>query len=278
MKRWEQLKYEVEFEYGRLADGETSEAEVCPSCKGGSSEEKSFRVSRGSGVLLYFCHRSSCTFRGRIGISYEGGGQGSGSGSTAKRVRVPTEAADPAALRILAERYGISEQTLESLGLRWCGKSSGYYAGRFCFPIIRPDSKESGANFRTLAQGVSPKSIIQLYDPESVSSSWVKLQRRSDYLVIVEDQISAYKIGAYYHSLALLGTNLNEAKVNEILEQKPEYEKVFLCLDNDATFHAIKLQLMWKSKIKGLNVIGLNNKDIKDMDEKEFEKFFERLV
>lgn len=276
MKRWEQLNYEVELEYSRLADEETSVAEVCPSCKGGSGEEKSFRVSSRGGVLLYYCHRSSCNFRGRLNLHERGGAGGAEATASTKRFRIPATQLDLGTVESLAQRYRIPPETIESLGLRWCGESSGYYSGRLYLPIVRPDLKESGANLRSLQPGVVPKSIIHLYDPESVSSSWVKLQRRSDLLVIVEDQFSAYKIGTYHHSLALLGTNLNESKVDEIAEQ-PKYKKIVLALDNDATMQAIKLLFKWQRRLPNLEVVGLA-KDLKDQTEDELTKFRESIA
>lgn len=50
------------------------------------------------------------------------------------------------------------------------------------------------------------------------------------------------------------------------------YEKVIISLDNDATFEAIKLQLKYRRKIKGLFVSGLGE-DIKDMSEDDFETY-----
>lgn len=271
MNRWQRLRYEVELDYARLGDEETSDAEVCPACKGGSSQEKSFRVSRGGGVLLYYCHRSSCDFGGRVGVPEPGGGEGTKPTSTSKRVRIPTTGLDQESTELLAQRYGITGQIAESLGLRRCSEQSGYYSGRLYLPIVRPDLKESGANLRSLKEGVTPKSIIQLFDPESVSSSWVKLKRRSDLLVIVEDQFSAYRAGTYYHSLALLGTNLNESKIDEILQQS-RYSKIILALDNDATMQAVKLSIRWRRKLPNLEVRGLA-KDIKDMNDEEFNRF-----
>jgi len=72
-------------------------------------------------------------------------------------------------------------------------------------------------------------------------------------------------------AVALLGVNLSEAKVMEILDTK-KYDTVYLCLDNDATMEAIKTQLRWRHKLPMMQVRGLGT-DIKDMSNDQFDKF-----
>lgn len=82
--------------------------------------------------------------------------------------------------------------------------------------------------------------------------------------------MSAIKVAREYHSLALLGTNFSDAKVDEVLAEG--YKYVYLCLDNDATWEAIRLVLHCQKKLKNLRVKGLE-KDIKEMNETEFAAF-----
>lgn len=88
--------------------------------------------------------------------------------------------------------------------------------------------------------------------------------------MIVEDCVSAIKLAPHVHTLALLGTHISDAKADEI--SKEGYSRVLLSLDNDATYEAVKLQLQYRSKIKGLLVASLP-KDIKDMNEDEFDDY-----
>ena len=73
----------------------------------------------------------------------------------------------------------------------------------------------------------------------------------------------------HVHSLALLGTNLNESKVEEIKREK--FEHIILSLDNDATMDAVKLQLKWREALP-MCVHGLT-KDIKNMNSAEFQTY-----
>lgn len=95
-------------------------------------------------------------------------------------------------------------------------------------------------------------------------------------MILVEDPVSAIKIAPHYHSAALLGTNLSEAKVEEIRMQVDKYERIYLCLDNDATYEAIKTQLKWRGRLPNLMVLGLQ-KDVKNMDNDEFDEYLKRI-
>lgn len=93
-------------------------------------------------------------------------------------------------------------------------------------------------------------------------------------LIVVEDQVSAIKVAPHFDALALLGTGISEAKAQEIEDGK--YKYIYLCLDNDATYQAIKLQLEWRHKLPNMRVLSLE-KDIKDMNEQEFKDFLRRV-
>lgn len=89
--------------------------------------------------------------------------------------------------------------------------------------------------------------------------------------------MSAIRLAPFFHSIALLGTNLSDTKVEEIQAQEPKYERVFIALDNDATMDSIRTQLRLRSRMPNLFVLGLQ-KDIKDMDTNEFQEFLKRVV
>lgn len=271
---YDKRQYEIAAQFSGLQDGETASGEVCPACEGGATKEKSLSVTRRSGTLLWNCHRASCSFRGSDGRASfdEGDGQKRSRGS---RSYVPAYVPDQATLGLLAAKFGIPRESFELAGLRWTGEGNGPYGRRFCYPIYGPSSRKRGENYRSYEKGVQPKSIIQLGEDE-VAMCWYKWKRQSDVLIIVEDQVSAIKIASSYHAVALLGTNLSEAKVQELIDNN-EYKHIYICLDNDATHQAIKLQLKWRERIKNLRVMGLD-KDVKDMDAVEFDSFQLRFI
>ena len=265
-------KLDVELSYGTLSEGETLSGEVCPACKGGSQQEKSFSVSRSRGVLLFTCHRASCGIKGVTGSGTDFIKGEARATPRSGRVYVPSTNLDEKVVSFLAKKYRLPESSMELAGMRGVRGDAGVYTGRVCFPIYGPDSRERGANYRSY-DGRHPKSLITL-DQDALAFSWYVHRRVSRALVLVEDQVSAIRVAPFFHSAALMGVNLSDAKVEEIRKRK--YKVVYLCLDNDATGQAVRLALKLRNKLPQLQVIGLD-KDIKDMNEEEFQSFLNRL-
>lgn len=271
--RYDSNRYDIELTYGSLSEGETMAGQICPACNGGSKKEGSLSVSRSGGVLLFNCHRASCQFSGYVGATPGNVGSTSSTKATSSNAYIPTTQLDAGDFVLLAEEFGLSRQAIELAGFRRVQATTGNYAGRLCFPIYGPDSRERGEVYRSYSGGY-PKTITRLRNPDDLAFCWYIRRRASPVLVIVEDQISAVKVSEYYDSAALLGTNFSEAKVKEVKARG--YKRIYLCLDNDATGVAVRLILKYRSALPQLQVIGLD-KDIKNMDEEEFETFLAKL-
>lgn len=271
--RLNEYRYEVEFENSDLQDGETRSGQVCPACNGGSSKEKSFSVSRSGGVLLYNCFRATCNFGGAIGSTKVSSRSGSISERDRNQAYIGTAPLNPDDVKFLAEKFGLTGDAIELAGIKRTSSTTGIYSGRICFPIYGPDLRQRGACYRSYS-GATPKSLTQLNDSGAIAMSWYVRKRKSKALVIVEDQVSAIKLSSFYDSVALLSTNLSEAKVKEIADKK--YPRVYLCLDNDATNVAVNLMIKLRYKLPSLQMIGLD-KDIKNMNKEEFASFLNKL-
>lgn len=270
MKLWESVRNDIEEDYAHLNEGETAAGQVCPACKGGPQQEKSLSVSRRSGVLLYNCHRVSCNIRGAAGLSAESREKGLASRSLRSKTYVEAAPLDPDASVVLAEKFGFTGEAIDFAGLRWVGDNAGHYARRVLYPIYRPDLRERGAMYRSYERGVQPKALTKLYSDDEIALAWYKMLRKSDDLILVEDQPSAIRMAPHMHSCALLSTNLSDAKIAEI--KREGYKRVLLCLDKDATPQAIKYGLQYRQQLPALQVRGLQC-DIKDMSDEEFKDF-----
>ena len=264
---------EIERGFHTLGEEETASGQVCPACEGGASQEKSLSVTRRDGVLWWNCHRDSCGFKGRTRVYGADANQNPGTKKSRVRAYVPTTKLSPATLRFLATKYRLPRSSLELAELSWTGDQSTRDGRRVCYPIFGPDTKKRGENYRSYEDGVTPKAIIHLGKEDAIASAWYKFTRTSKCLVLVEDQVSAIKLAPYTHALALLGTNLSEAKASEIGD---EYERIYLCFDNDAIGTAIKTQIEWSSRFPNMGILGIM-KDIKDMDDNEFDIFLKRI-
>lgn len=274
MKATQRVRDEIYLSYNYIGDGETVSGEVCPVCEGGPTSETSLSVTKRGGTLLFNCHRSSCGLRGAVssGGMPTFGEERTGLDRENSYPRIKTEPLNAAVIKFLATKFRIPAESFEYAGFGWTGDANGRYGRRVAMPIYGPGSTERGTSYRSY-EGNSPKAIIELKNASEVSASWYRWQRKAKTLVLVEDQVSAVKLAEHTHSLALLGTHINEELADEIVNEK--YERVVICLDNDATSKAIKLQLLWRHKIRGLCVHGLEF-DIKDMTNEVFQKFLQQ--
>lgn len=96
---------------------------------------------------------------------------------------------------------------------------------------------------------------------------------RSSGIIIVEDQLSAIRASDYLTSVALLGTHLNDERVQELRAAK--MRPIYLALDNDAIGTAVKHVVKYKSLLP-MRLVRLS-KDIKDMTHEEADRLFASL-
>lgn len=259
---------EIEMDYATLEEGASLSGQLCPKCKGGGSGEKSFSITRTSGCLLFTCHRSGCGFSGQAGAATPPGKR---QPFTMKR---PLPAIVPIGAPLwnyLEERYHLLPTQRAELGY----VESGYYGERVAHHISSRERRCVGYNFRTYG-ALKPKALIVKISEDFRGLAWYNTLRTSPSLVIVEDQMSAIRLEPHVHAVALLGTNLNEIKIEEIAES-PRYRDIYLCLDNDATSEAIRLKFRWQERLPQLRVIGLED-DVKDQSPKDFDAFLEKVL
>ncbi len=256
------------IEYGYLAEGQSLTGQPCPSCDGGQSGDKDLSVSMKDGALLFFCHRASCQFQGRIPM------RGVIGGPVTKKQRpyplIRSQLLDAATAKLLRAKYGVTSDALEFAGLRWTGDGDSIYSKRVAFPIYDPNHRERGLNYRSYVVNVSPKALVEMKSEEETKACWYKMKRKSPTLVVVEDQMSALKLAPHTHTLALLGTHISDAVLEEIVAG--DYMAVYITLDPDATYEAIKLQLKFRNKIKGL-LVATCPRDPKDLTEEELNAY-----
>src|SRR5579863_8096187 len=98
-----------------LALGTTRTTE-CPVCRGGSSRERSFNVTRQYGQVAYLCHRASCGFRGYV-LDHSTTGLGAGGHPLPDEPPSPYQGSlqplPMLTVQALAERYSIQPWTIE---------------------------------------------------------------------------------------------------------------------------------------------------------------------
>lgn len=249
---------ELLLEYGDMPEGSSISGGLCPSCEGGSSGERTLSVTKEDGTIKWYCHRASCGFKG-----VESSGGGSRYGYTkpvatrgfAGRTFIRTSQAVPEEIQeVLKQRYSITQSHIARWRIGWDEE-----AQRLVIPVLGPNGEELGAVLRTLDSNIAPKS--KSHTEENALSWYVNPRATRSGIIVVEDQWSSIRSADYMNSCALMGTNINESRMEEIRSlQQP----VYLALDNDAWNVAVKYAIQYRP----IRLVRLG-KDIKDLSDEE---------
>lgn len=246
------VKDYVSFEAAPLAIGESLRGE-CPVCGGGPSREASFTITRDVDGVLYRCYRASCDVRGYI--------------PTSGRL-LQVEPKDKVLKPYFGEYRQLAEDEKAFLLHRFALHSWPAYAigmnerGKFVFDVRDANGYGRGYLVRECTWGdPCDRAKTRLWmHTEAPSQSFYRADDAS--IVLVEDVISALKVYQSGHtSVALLGTTLNEEKVREIAQLRPN--EVVIALDKDATQQSFKHARKWGLAWNRVRVAMLE-KDLKD--------------
>lgn len=270
-----------------LADGEST-LTTCPWCYGGSSNDKSFSVTRGNGGILYNCYRATCS----------GGSQSRGFIAGRDAVQGPrkepeftprhfTGTNEPLSTTSAisgapywGSQYGLSSFVVKAFGVGWCTEKQ-----RFVVPVLGPNAEHKGYNLRIQKGSNERLKTIAYKERKGSWSSWHE-PRPNDApphrrIVVVEDQWSAMRVSTFvsaedfrYTGVALLGTHMDGDTAEEIAKVSPRV--VYLSLDADATHKALEIRKKWGLMFRHCVVAPLA-KDIKDMTTDEFGIYMESL-
>jgi len=116
---------------------------------------------------------------------------------------------------------------------------------------------------------ITPKNINDVQQDWCMLHFPATVQGRS--VILVEDIASAEKMFPYYPCVALLGVNLNEVKMEYLLQQGINH--VIIALDNDATRQAIRIARKWIVK---LSILPLE-RDLKDETDERLKEIAEGI-
>lgn len=250
-----QERLAIKLEAATLPGGSRTRI-VCPFCKGGSTKEKSLSISRDGDDVFYYCFRANCSARGVIRSNSNGSLVVPATGTPAEVVPpiYPLDEEDFAFFRKKFELYDeeivllaagkFSRKTYAYSVYNHMGYTVGYtdrsYAGRTTKAIMRP---------RKRAIHYSP-------------SAW---EDKSAAIYLVEDQVSAIKLGRHCPAVALLGTWLTPEEACALSYQTGT---LHVCLDPDARVAALRLKRLYGMLFREVHIHTLA-KDPKDMTDEE---------
>ena len=251
------IRDELLLSYDGLGDGITLAGELCPACRGGSTEECTLSVTKEDGKLKWYCHRASCEF---AGAEYSGSNysrpsttkQVSCRGVVGRILAKRSEAIPDSIKEELFQKYSITDTHTARWGIGWDEQSR-----RIVLPVLGTNQEQLGAALRTLDKTVKPKTLSHT---EQGAMAWYT-NHTTKALIIVEDQLSAIRSADYMNSCALLGTNLSDERMEVIREAK--FSPIYLALDKDAWSVAVKYAIKYRLQLLRLN------KDIKNMTNEE---------
>lgn len=258
------MQPDIASEFSWLGDGEIATKQVCPRCGGGSQGEKSLSVGRSGATIWWKCHRASC--RGGVGSSASL--QTGNSRPAAKR-----------GLRYYTRKLSPEQETFikTKVGDTYAGRVlyTDSYGGRYCLPIISRSGRVVGHVLRSYEESSYSKALTDIQDGYS-GCSWHGAVDECPYLCVVEDIPSAAKISesGQVVGVALLGTNINAEKLDDISAARPV--KVMLCLDADATGRAVVASIAYRHLVS-MTVMPIT-KDIKDMNEDEISSIVSEIT
>lgn len=262
------VRHRILLDYELLHDGQSVAGQLCPACEGGESGERTFSVSRRDGKLFWNCHRASCSCRG----SEAGGGHPHGGiatqvphsrGVVGRTILRQSSMVGEEVRDYLLSRYGITTNHIRKYELGWDNDTN-----RLCLPVKDAQGERLGCVLRAL-DSRKPKTLTHT---EQGAISW-HVNHTTDGVIIVEDQLSAIRASDYLTSVALLGTNLNDQRVEEI--KKANLGPVYLALDADAWEIAVRYAIKYRSTLKP-QLLRLA-KDIKDHSKEELDELLRSI-
>lgn len=232
--------------------------DVCPFCGGGRTKEKSFVAVNEGGVIRYICHRGSCGKRG-VWLSDSEVGASLTTVSPDRYVKPWPHKQTPSKpeLADFASKYHLTDDDLSRLRPMVCYDEHKHK--RWWYPIFGPHGSVHGGQARSL-EGVRPKSLTFMEDGYKLGSWYVCDGAES--VVLVEDQVSAAKLGGIVTTVALLGCHLNDTLML-FLAKHTKHLKI--ALDYDALDKAASLAHRVAPYFHTVSVIPLTT-DIKNMD------------
>lgn len=249
----------VAAEIHQLGVGDSISSTVCPFCKGGRTEERTFGIMRTPQGLLYNCFRASCT-KGRGGILENGKPVDKDfiqPSFKAREYTHPTTNLTKKQLGWLFDKYQISKETFDQWGVKWGDEE-------LVFPIRSIIGGVIGYLTKRFQSGRLKNKTYKIAD----DVPWMSFFFRKELpkLYVVEDYLSAIKLWQLgYSSVAILGTHISEEGMRYLSKN---CKHLVLALDRDAHHKAINMAKHYRILFKDISVQLLHT-DIKDTDQED---------
>ena len=252
-----------------LEDGERSKHAMCPACGGGRNREQSFVVTRHGRFLFFMCYRNSCGVRGKV----------TPNGpllSEPRRRPVRRYYGDPVPLPTSSRQWLSRRLHLDERAMFVQGWRQDKVNGRTYMPIFNHTGVQTGCVLRSWIE--VPKAITYFEDgyDDAPKIHFPIQNTREGFvpLVLVEDIPSSVRISEFIPCAALMGTHLAPEVVQYLA--RIGASRLVIALDADAKKKAIDMRNKYRLLFNQIDIMFIE-KDVKDMNEKEFKEFIDRV-
>lgn len=251
---------------------------ICPSCHGGSTRERSLAITAYSHHMVYICFRGQCGLSGALSLA-------DGVRQAAKVKPKPRPYGGdllpvPEAIHnSVFAKYGLSPRDISDQGITYAPEIN-----RIRFPMYNYMGYIFGENLRAVSPEQKPKTLINKFNDvpnlhfplrqfiDTGVQSNLPCPYTADEIVLVEDQTSAIKVSQVAYCAALMGTNLSQDGVKQLLNLG--VKKIVLMLDGDEA--GLKASIKLKGQLSPFfivqNVVLANNMDPKDISLNDLER------
>ena len=227
---------------------------TCPEC---GHEGKLMVGLHDDGCAWYKCLRARCQLSGVVG-------KGHVRKPTEKRVKPPAPLPECVCTLSVYEdlRADLAEASVFA-DMAWLGTFCAGWnqrTGRYVYPIHDAQGTRTGTVLRAYYK--TPKVLTHRHVRDVPLLAWYNQRALTTgrAIVVVEDQVSAARLGGELVSVALLGTHLSAEGADTINAANSARLPVYVALDADATDKAAAI----RAKLRSASVLPLG-KDIKNM-------------
>lgn len=172
----------------------------------------------------------------------------------------------PAVGKVWLYTYGISEELIRTLGM---GYSEKY--NRLILPCYNNSDELvhwQGRYLGNYSKDSTPKYITRT---KSGNYYWVHNPHGSQHAVLVEDIVSAIKVGTSgFAGVCLFGSHVSYKTLKNVAK---DFSRISMWLDPDKRTTSIKFQRKFRSLGKEIKIIITNKKDPKEYSKKEIKSF-----
>lgn len=209
-----------------LGVGETATVECCFCGK------PKLSITRKDDAILYNCWSASCPNKGVIGSMPSELITRGANKFKSRPYRAPTHTLDYERYEILHKRYWITRSTALLNSIRSISD------GGILMPLFDGRGDTYGNTTKYWNRG---KKAMHWIERESPMNHYAYPRKNRQTAVLVEDALSAMRVSQdceHWQGIALLGTDLNDGKIKDILSNG--YNSVIIALDPDAHAKGIK--------------------------------------